>query len=59
MDNGYGFNVCKVFEKSLGFFIVKSYIKDKFWGKVIIELNEYGMKIMFDFKYNFIYVIKK
>ncbi|EKZ0228249.1 sensor histidine kinase [Listeria monocytogenes] len=58
-DNGHGFNVRKVSEKSLGLSIVKSYIKDKLRGKVTIESNEHGTKTMFDFKYNSIHATKK
>jgi len=50
VDNGKGFDINKVRNGSLGLSIVKSIVNDKLFGHFNIESNEFGTKILFDFK---------
>ncbi|KRQ86484.1 putative sensor histidine kinase pdtaS [Caloramator mitchellensis] len=50
IDNGRGFDINKIRNGSLGLSIVKSIVKDKLFGHFNIDSNEFGTKILFDFK---------
>ena len=52
MDNGKGYDVHQKNENSLGLMIVKSYVKDKLKGKIMIESNDQGTKTCFYFEQN-------
>lgn len=49
-DNGIGFNAKSIKSSSLGLNIVKSMVKDKLNGHLIIDSNKNGTEIVFDFK---------
>lgn len=50
VDDGIGFDIDSVSNKSLGLNIVKSLVKDKLHGNFNICSNSNGTKILFDFK---------
>lgn len=49
IDDGVGFDVDNINRKSLGLSIVKSLVKDKLKGEIIITSSNEGTKITFDF----------
>lgn len=50
IDDGIGFDITSISNKSLGLNIVKSLVKDKLHGNFNIFSNNNGTKILFDFK---------
>ena len=50
IDNGVGFDVQSTKSSNLGLNIVRSIVKDKLNGHLVINSNKNGTEIIFDFK---------